>query len=303
MDSISKIIQEEEWRNPDLLTSLHQGSTLLIASDYGGDHAKAAFKSLSFLVADLEGCAVWEELRLGVRLKLLKDSRRMAYKNLKDRRRSDALIPFLRAADNIPGLLATFLFDRRVQSIFGPDSKDAEVDKDSHLSPESWTPRAFERLCRVSHLGSLLVSGLSVAGQNVIWLTDEDEIAPNKTQHFRATQLIAHHMSHYCVHPMGHFRFGTTRSDTGKLDIEDLVSVADLAAGATSEVATALFEEGRFPEGKLLIPPAKATATKALKIAGWLAEDHWPLRRLVFVVEFVPPDKFKSKLLRLFCAD
>ncbi|NRD62267.1 hypothetical protein HRD49_10975 [Corallococcus exiguus] len=296
-NSISDIIQEEEWKNPDLLTPLRTGKTLLIATDYGGDHAKTAFGSLSFLVADLELCSLWEGLRVSVRRQFLRDSRRMAFKHLRDKRRADALIPFLRSADNIPGLLATFLFDRRLKSIFKPDRPGEEPSPD--LSPKTWNPKVFEKLCRIGHIGGLLINGLSAEHQNVIWITDEDEIAPNTEQHRKATILIGHFASHYCSHQLGHFRFGTTKSDSGKLDLEDLVSVPDLAAGATAEIMNGLFKANTIPQGAFLIPPSKTTSNKALKIAGWMAKKDQPLKRMTFFTELVSLDRFKTKLLQM----
>ncbi|WP_140793852.1 hypothetical protein [Myxococcus xanthus] len=297
MNSISDMIREEEWRDPDLLTSLRGGKTLLVASDYGGEHAKASFRSLSFLVADLEGCGLWEDLRVSVRRQFLRDLRRMAFKSLRDKRRADALVPFLRSADCIPGVLATFLIDRRIKTVFM--KTPPEEIEDPNLSPETWNPKVFEKLCLLGHIGGLLVSGLSAPYQDVLWITDEDEIAPNKEQHYRAAKVIGTQMLGYSPHNMGHFRLGTTKSDTGKLDLEDLVAVPDLAAGAMADVLDELYKNKSMPQDRFLIPPSKTTSSKALKIAGWMAERDRFLKRLVFFVEFVPPDGFKAKFLRM----
>ncbi len=297
LDSISRMIHAEEWRDPDLLTSVRLGPTLVVASDYGGEHRSSNYLSLSYLVADSRFLWLWDEIRSEVRRSILKDSRRMAYKSLGDRRRARALPPFLKAADPIPGLLATFLIDKRVQTLFQHDSGDGRLGRPI-VERGNWRPGSFEKLLRVAHLGAMLVSGLCAPGQNLIWFTDQDEIVSNVGKHREATAVIGNCLNHLVSHGMGHFRLATTQSDTGRRDLEDLVALPDLAAGALAEVASFMARRGSFPPRGHMRKPGDGMASKAEAILGWLAERRHALKRLTFCVEFVPPDGFRSSLLR-----
>src|SRR6266446_7288807 len=64
----------------------------------------------------------------------------------------------------------------------------------------------------------------------------------------------------------------------GARDVEDLVSIADLAAGALAESWTVHQSEGGIP-ANVLVPLAQGVASKARQILAWLARDGQPLKR------------------------
>jgi len=126
--------------------------------------------------------------------------------------------------------LAVFLVDRRIMSLFSSE-RYTRGAADRTLAPYNcWNPGVFERALRIVHLASFLVAGLSRADQDLMWITDEDDVCANETQHRALVTLFANISSHYLPHGMRNMRLGTTRSDTGARDVEDLVSIADLAA-------------------------------------------------------------------------
>ena len=90
------------------------GDTIYITSDYRGAHKASRYTTTSILSADLESCQQWEVARRQVRSTYLTDGRRMAYKNLGDRQRAKALLPFLEAAGTIDSLVASAVVDKRI---------------------------------------------------------------------------------------------------------------------------------------------------------------------------------------------
>ena len=299
LNTISETIRMEEWRNPDLLTSVRSGPSLVIASDYGGEHQSASYRSFSFIIADLQYLWYWDDIRQKLRKTILKDSRRLSFKTITEPYRAQALVPFLRATNTIPGLLATFLIDKRVQSLFCEDSGDNLLDRPI-VDRTRWNQKSFEKLCRIAHFGSMLVAGLSAPRQNVLWVTDEDEIVPNFDKHKDATNVFAHCMSHYVTHQMGHFRLATTRSDDGSLSLEDLATIPDLAAGSLAEIASRTASEGGFPCANLVSALSDKVSKKAHAVFAWLADGPHPLRKITFCIEHVPPDHFMAYLLRAY---
>ncbi len=127
-NAISARLNLEEWRQPGFLTAVNRGPTLLVVSDYGGDHKECRFLSYSFLLADLTYLWHWDDERTRLRRDVLRDGRRLSYHRIQsDQQRARALVPFLRAANSIPGLLITFLVDKRIQTIFASDGDDDGV--------------------------------------------------------------------------------------------------------------------------------------------------------------------------------
>lgn len=204
------------------------GPCLVVTSDYSGSHRDSVYEVYSVLVADLAFCNEWRATRQKIRNRFLSQNRRMSYKGLNDGQRRRALAPFLFAANQIPGVCASLAVAKNVGTLFTQD--------DSPMNPElaeylSWNEAAFERALRIVHFVSFFIAGVSRPNQDVFWFSDEDEIAANPQRVTLLTRLWANVMSHYTVHPLRHLKCGTTKSDDGSNEIEDLAAVPDLAVG------------------------------------------------------------------------
>jgi len=301
-NTISNVIAQQEWQTPDLLTSIRNGPILMMASDYGSSHKTSQYESLSFVIADLAACGHWHHLRESVRMRILGPRRTMSFKKLmSDSIRAKSLMPFLRAADTIPGLLATFLIDKSVSPFLSEhmpnDDSQSQVGELSY-----WKENSFARLTRIGHLGSMLVACLSSSGQDVLWITDRDEIASNKEKLTEATNVVAHYMCHYLQHDMGNFRFGTTQSDNGSMELEDLASLPDLAAGAMSELMSCTIKQFGQPYGRVHKFLPKSVSKKTHAILAWIAEKQHPLKRITICVDRANDVSYKVNFLDI-CID
>ena len=278
----SETIAQIEARNPEALTRVRDGPLMFVGSDYSGQHSSGRFEVFSFLVADLAASTRWEVLRRQVRSRFLRDGRRMSFKDLRDHRRRDALWPFLQAANHVPGVCVTFAIEKGV-NLFSI-GRVLEMSSPSLKPYSHWSAKTFGRLLTTVHLVSFLVRGLSGPGQSLMWITDEDDIAPNDSRLVELSKIASNVMSHYLPHDLGRVHVGTTASDNGTCEIEDMVSIADLTAGATSELLSKQCDEGSMPSRLVLVPAPKQVSLKTRAIVGWLAQREWPLKRVLAVV-------------------
>lgn len=285
LDKLSGMLRAKAAEGPSRPPDFSDSKWLFAASDYSGQHAEAPYEAYSILLADVAGCAKWEASRRTIRSRWLRDGRRLSYKSLRDRQQERALMPFLGAADSIHGLVVTVLVDRDIDNLFRlPEEERTE----EYLGVFAAWPRAsLERLLRVVHLLSLLVAGLSHPQQNLVWITDQDEIAANPERLQQLVTAFANVASHYLGHSLGHLRVGTTESDTGTRDLEDLVAIADLAAGAAADSL------GRYrgvrgwpaPTG-IVVPAAGGTPGKATMIMSWYGrDDDSSLKRFIYLID------------------
>ncbi len=271
-DGVASVLSQLELAKPGVLPNLRSGPTLVLASDYGGQHASAAHETFSFLLADLEYCRSWNEMRMSVRRRFLRDNRRMSYKGMNDRRKRSALLPFLDSANSIVGLLTTVLIEKEFAS--GLSFEGQECDS----VPEAvcrWPAHVIRKFTWVTHFGAVLVAGLSNEGQNLLWFTDEDDIAANDSRIIDATPLVARILSAYQAHDMSHLRFGTTKCDNGNLFIEDFAAIPDLAAGALAELPKV---------GAVRTPLCGHIPLKALHVLSWLGVPSRGLCKVSLVV-------------------
>jgi hypothetical protein len=153
LNVLSESIGRAARKDPESLPDLRHAGALFIGSDYAGESPLAQFDAVTFVIADTHNLGPWVQARIRVRDRYLADGRRMAYSRLSDVQRSEALIPFLRAADSIPGLLASFLIDKRLGRVFTRSGRPA-----AGSMPEfaNWRGNTRERLLRVLHFAGML---------------------------------------------------------------------------------------------------------------------------------------------------
>jgi hypothetical protein len=131
----------------------------------------------------------------------------------------------------------------------------------------------------------MLLSGLSAPNQDVLWVMDNDEIVANDARHRDFVKLAGQVWGQCLPHWLRHVRIAATRSDTGSRDLEDLVSLADLAAGAAGHVASSYGRGTSLTRTTLTQPLDHNLPRKARVVWQWMATDTQPLKRLVYCID------------------
>jgi hypothetical protein len=204
----------------------------------------------------------------------------MAFKALNDIQRREALVPFLHLADTIDGWLVTFAISKAGGSLFAPDDEN-----DSSDQLVLWKPHIQERLMRVIHLSTFLLSGLSVEQQNIFWMIDQDAIAANTAQLTQLTNLVERVGSQTIGHNFGHLRCGTTQSDDGSRWLEDLASVCDLSCGSIGEVLTAMNGHHTALQAHVASFVPRGLSWKSRMITAWQAQEGQRLKRITCLLD------------------
>ncbi|HEV8329293.1 MAG TPA: hypothetical protein VGQ08_17595 [Nitrospiraceae bacterium] len=278
MNVIDEVVRDVASSMPDLNGS----HSLLCASDYSGQHKQSTFEAYSFVIAGSASWSTWEKSRLAIREQRLR-TRQMSFKKLNDKTRLRALPSFLNAADQLDGLIAVILVDKQIGSLFG---RSRQFDFTAVPEYAAYGAQTFERLLRAAHLLSFFIAGLSRSGQDVFWFTDADDFAANEARIRMLTNIFSNVSSHYLSHQLGHFRCGTSSiCDNGTLQIEDLCAIADLAAGATTELLNRHCDEGTIPNSRVIVPASSTLSEKSAYLSGWLSRRSTKLTRLILALE------------------
>lgn len=252
--------------------------------------AGATHRAYAFLVTDPESVARWAALWAPVRRRYLSDGRRMSYERLSDRHRLAALDGYLRAADALQGFLITILIDKRLQ-LFTESPPPDEF--------QGWKREPFRRLLAASHLASILLAGLSAPGQDVLWISDEDDFAANDARLWELCDLFGRVSGHYLQHNLGHFRFATSKSDDGSKQIEDLLALPDLAAGWLVDLLSAYPRDSSSLSEHVVLPPPSTLRGKSGRLMAWSADTGGKLRHVAVTVESnEPQSRFRVRRLR-----
>ena len=147
-----------------------RGDTMVILSDFSGQHKNSHFETYSFLFLDPHQNSDWFSKQVQFRANGSLENRRMSFKSMNDIKRRDALLPFLSMANFVEGCLVTFAISKNGQSLF---ASGLEPRGEDILS--SWKLKTREHVMRIVHLGAYLAAAFSRPMQNLIWIIDEDD--------------------------------------------------------------------------------------------------------------------------------
>nr|VFJ58136.1 MAG: hypothetical protein BECKDK2373C_GA0170839_106324 [Candidatus Kentron sp. DK] len=296
LTTLSGLIASSEERNPTLIPDLRKSPGLVVASDYGGEHRSAIWTSYSYVITDHYAVAQWVPMIQDVRNRLLPDGRRLSFKKLGDKVRMRALGPFLSAANELRGLSVTFLVHRQIPSLFHSGKFDP-----SNLDYEplrSYSPHIVEKLLRVTHFFALLMAGMSAKGQDLLWVTDQDAIAPNVGGLYILTEVVGRAMSHLLDHDMRHCRVATAQSDPGDRSIEDLLALPDLVAGILPSHLVETFGVRGAPLAGFTFPRLSRMSRKQRELLDWFSDNTQPLQRLVILIDMTETGALRGTRLR-----
>jgi hypothetical protein len=290
--SMQKFTKEYE----SVLPKLNAAKDLMCFSDYSGEEKQARHFVYSFLIINADNIKHWNLARLKVRNEILSDGRRVSYKNYRDKLTQKFVENYLGIVDELEGYLITLSVSKEIRSLFEmPNSSLFSNPIFSKYPP--WTTDTTERTFRIMHMLGLFVSGLSSQYQNLLWVTDNDSIAPNRERLTQLTELFAMVASQYLNHSLGHLRVATTQSDDGTRSIEDLCAIPDLAAGAYSDQLKTVGEIHCQRQDDTFWIYSPEYQKKTRDLTWWLATSNKKLCKLYFKIN---NDVNKSNLVSFY---
>lgn len=209
----------------------------------------------------------------------------MAYKSMNDRGRRDALPDFLRAADQLPGLVCTIIVDKSYKWMSSSPTVLKAVTDRVQLQG-SWGAPAFEMMARVVLLWSVILGRVSQKDQSVAWVTDEDDIVANEGRLADFLTFASRFSGMFVSGQMNRLDVNTTAVDQGDCQFEDVVSIPDLCAGALCEVANNWVVRGETPARRTF--EWDQSNNKAKFLSDWYFARPERLRRLAILVAAEP---------------
>ncbi|MDR3497888.1 MAG: hypothetical protein P4L72_01535 [Parvibaculum sp.] len=282
--SLSDSLRIAEAKYPDLLVPVADG-TLIIASDYSGQHKAATHEAYAFLVTTDRTLRAWLPLLQEFRERWLPDSRRISFKKLNEPVRWRALPAFLNTVGKLNGNLITILVDKRVGS-FVQGGPDAAIKSLPDCFPEGCNLGTAEKMLRLASFVALLVSGLRREEQASNWVSDHDEALDSHDKRERFARLA----TYFCFgltgwrNPADHL-FCTTESPTAPYWSEDVAAIADLAAGAYCQLGGNLPSFFGVESWTAGISSANVENERARVIGDWLARGRLELKHVLLRLE------------------
>lgn len=211
--------------------------SIAIFSDYGGESHDSKYLTYSFLI-----CA-WNQTGLFTReMEALRNDvglntpfKEIAFKDLRYGPIHRSLDRYLKNLSNyVNGYLLTVVIEKSAKSIFGVDHKSTLDFATKTLFENGfgrWKPEVAEKILRITHFVAYLVALLSRPGQKIIWMTDNDSIAPTGERFMDVLNLFENLLRHYCKHKFSTIG-GAVPFKEKTAEFLDLLSAPDIVAGS-----------------------------------------------------------------------
>lgn len=239
-------------------------------SDYSGDHDGTKYQALSFLIINLDLIDQFVDSIKKLREARWKDNSYIDFKSLnKDKCRREILSAFLDASNSLTGSIATFLIHKDIRWFFGrTDGKlPPQILEEEGLG--KWKHSTADRLLRIVHLNSFLLSGLSYPKNKIFWHTDRDPITQGGNRLKILGEVFHRVLNIYTNHPFEFVGYGEKFEEDNNV-FSHLLSLPDLAAGALIE---------------LIENKDDAVQIKTAEILKWLAGNSSSLKRLICKID------------------
>lgn len=187
------------------------------------------------------------------------------------------LPPYLRLVDQyVSGLVFTLVVDKSIPSLFGP----AETLRHLVTALEehgygSVVPKVAEKLFRVVHTTAFLLALLGHQGQKIFWMTDNDAIGETSKKHKQLLAVLNGVLPLYTTKAFS-FLGGARPFQPKAFEYLDLLSVADVAAGAVAQCLSSIdatgHDKARIKEG-------------GDHVLRWLCHDSITLKKFCMIVK------------------
>ncbi len=290
-DQFKQCTKEKCLVLPELRNDGNQ--TIAVYSDYSGESKDSNFMTYSFVACGWNHSFAMPEEMKNIREKHGLDNKELSFKDLRHGPSQRALKEYLYAANFLVfGLLFTVVIEKEVDFLFL--SKDQDKNEISRILKEEnfgeWKPKQAEKLLRIVHIVSYLMSLLSKHGQKLFWMTDNDEIAPNQAQFSNTLDLLVSVLNLYSSKKFD--MVGGARPFVEKnVDTLDFLSLCDLSAGAISQ-----YLNNQLVQDEVMVKKG------ADEILQWLAKDGVGLKKQTILIQ-KKDDGFVRKRIKFMLKD
>jgi hypothetical protein len=264
-NQLSNFIDELEFTKKISLPNLRQTNKLFIFSDYSGSKTQELI-SYSLLILDEESLNSFvltqenfsKENKLGASV--------IEYKKLNNGPKKRALVPFLKICNNLNGLILTIIIRKNIKSIYIDEMPEGLRDQLT-----VWNKIAVrEKFLRLRDFTLLILNGLGRKDQNIVWITDNDEIVANSSQLTVANTIIKETLNMHLDFSIENFELKSLDSDFEDRRFEKLCSLTDLVAGGLVDFVGDYHNAKIFPKNTEIAKPIGHSKQKVNLITNWL---------------------------------
>ena len=269
-NELSNFIHKLEVSEKIFLPDLRQADRLSIFSDYSSNKDQQLI-SYSILILDDDSVNSFVTAQKEFWPAHSLESRVIEYKRLNDGIRKRALFPFLQLCNKLNGLILTLIIRKNTKSIYTDD----EIPQPLQEQLLCWKNNIVrEKFLRLRDIALVILNGLGREQQNVLWITDNDEIVANKIQLVTANSILKETLNKHLDFRIGGFELKTLDVDSDEKCFEKLCSLTDLTAGGLVDFLGDYHNANIFPKENEIANPIVHSKLKVNPITNWLSTNE-----------------------------
>lgn len=130
------------------------------------------------------------------------------------------------------------------------------------------------KFLRLRDIGLVMLNGLGREQQNILWITDNDEIVANKIQLVTANSILKETLNKHLDFRIGGFELKTLDIDSIEKCFEKFCSIIDLTAGGLVDFVGDYHNANIFPKENEIANPIDHSKLKVNLITNWLSTNE-----------------------------
>jgi hypothetical protein len=295
VNELSDFIDKLEYSEKVFLPDLRQADNLYIFSDYSANKDQQLI-SYSILILDDNSVNSFVAVQKHFWEVYTLESRIIEYKKLNDGPTKRALVPFLQLCNKLNGLLLTIIIHKNTKSIY-----TTKIPEYLQKQIITWGKKAVrEKFLRLREFLIFILNGLGREDQNVLWITDNDEIVANNLQLDTANTILKETLYKHLDFRIGSFELKTLDADSRDKCFEKLCSLTDLAAGGLVDFLGHYHNANIFPKEGEIATPIIQGKLKVNPITNWLSknEEESALKKITIKINEKENDKLFIEAFR-----
>lgn len=260
---------------PFIMDSLPSKGEVVIISDFREKVRRNDYWGISFIISDLDSIQPFIHYSKQIKEKYNISNQQIKYNKIKAyERRQKYVNEYLNAADEIKGVMFTFIVNPNYKSVF---NKTGKINLQNYSIFRS---NQFQKLELFSHLVGLVLSKFEIKPNTIKWITDHDNLINSPERMKRSIEYFIDTLENYIGHDTFKLYFFDPDRDNEDIVLKDLSNIPDLIVGPLTDIFNQYKKSGiEITKNGVAFP--EDTKVKAISYSEWFFSNNKTLKKVI----------------------
>jgi len=265
---------------PFIKDSFPSKEEILIISDYREKASRNDYWGVSFIITDIDSIQPFIHYSKQIKDKSNIIGQQIKYNKIKAyKRRPEYVNEFLNAADEINGIMFTYIVHPSYKSFFNYSGKINQQDY------PIFRPNQFQKLELFTHLVGSILSKFVVNVNAIKWITDHDNLINSSTRMKKTMEYFRSTIENYIGSNKFKLHFFDPDRDNEDILLKDLSNIPDLIVGPLTDIYNQ-YKKSKIEVTKDGVEFHEGIKFKAVSYSEWFFANHKNLKKKNNTIQF-----------------